>query len=450
MDYKEILEKRQTLYGEMQRFRKKLDDDSYNWSNEDETNWKSLQDDFNKFTRMKEREEELRDVENRMHQESEPAEDSSPVHYRSDSSYLASLKTKLTNDRTVSNEDRNQALRTWGGWGRNEVTESDLRACKRAGINPSQSFVDIPTVSNYNEFRSATLEHRADTSATTGGETIDSEFMREFERALLTFGGMRQSSRVIRTATGAALTWPTINDTAAAKHAALIDEAGALNEDDITTSSLTLNAYKYNSLVKITSELMQDSAFNMASELGSLLGERVGRGTNAHFTNGTGSGQPNGVVTACAGTTEITSGATAIDGDDLIDLFHSVDPAYRASPSCRFMMSDTYAGICRKLKDSTDQYIWQPGLQSGVPDVILGKPVTINQDMESGTPTTADNVILFGDFSKYIIREASSIRLVRLNELYMGNDQVGFTIFWRGDGDLLDAGTNPIYNLTLA
>ncbi len=459
MDYKGIVEKRQELYQEIQRFRKKLEDDTYEWSAEDESNWSGLNGDFDKFTRMKTREEQIRDIDNRM---KEPTEKPSPdSHYRLPvgSAALSDMRSRMNTEHTVTADDRSQAMRAWGGFGKIDLNDSDLRACQRVGINPSFNHVDIPTIDNraYAGFRQNVLEGRENdpmsTTAGVGGETIPTEFMRDFEKALLAFGGMRQVSRVVRTASGAAMTWPTANDTAV--KATIVAEAGALDIEEVATSSLTLNAYKYNSLIKVSSELLQDSAFNLESELGMFLGERIGRGTNTDFTLGSGSEKPRGVeIAAIAGSAEISTATTAvIAGDDLISLFHAVDPAYRQSPSCRFMMNDFIASQIRKITEgSTGNYLWQPGLQASQPDVILGKPVVINQDQTEASPGTVaqnDNVCLFGDFSKYIIREASTVRIVRLNELYMGNDQVGFTIFWRGDGDLLDAGTKPIYNLTI-
>ena len=139
---------------------------------------------------------------------------------------------------------------------------------------------------------------------------------------------------------------------------------------------------------------------------------------------------------------------TTFTADEVISLIHNVDPAYRVTAS--FMFHDTVLASIRKLKESTtNAYIWQPGLQLGVPDRLLGYRYTINQSMSSAF-TTGQKLILFGDLSKYIIRDVSSIRLVRLDERYADLDQIAFIAFMRSDGNLLDAGTHPVKWLPLA
>jgi HK97 family phage major capsid protein len=135
----------------------------------------------------------------------------------------------------------------------------------------------------------------------------------------------------------------------------------------------------------------------------------------------------------------------AVTADEVIALVHSVDPAYRTN--ARFMFHDAQLAQLRLLKFSigSDQvaYMWQPSLQAGNPDRLLGYPYTVNQSMTS-VLTVNEKAILFGDFSKYVIRDVAEIRLRRLEELYAGTDQVGFIAFMRSDGNLLDAGTDPV------
>jgi predicted phage gp36 major capsid-like protein len=83
---------------------------------------------------------------------------------------------------------------------------------------------------------------------------------------------------------------------------------------------------------------MQDNSINLPQLLGRLLGERLGRITNTHFTTGTGTGQPNGVVTAATFTQATTGNATTITFANLVALYHSVDPAYRGN--AKWMMND--------------------------------------------------------------------------------------------------------------
>ena len=131
---------------------------------------------------------------------------------------------------------------------------------------------------------------------------------------------------------------------------------------------------------------------------------------------------------------------TSVIYEDLVDLEHSVDPAYRAE--AEFMFHDDTLKVLKKLKDADGRPLWLPGVAVREPDTILGYNYVINQDM----PIMAANAksILFGDFSKYMIRDVMDLMLLRLVERYADFAQVGFIAFSRHDGDLLDAGTNPI------
>ena len=139
--------------------------------------------------------------------------------------------------------------------------------------------------------------------------------------------------------------------------------------------------------------------------------------------------------------------AAAITGDELINLYHSVDPAYRAGAG--WVMHDNVVLYVRKLKDGDNQYLWQPGLQAGVPDRLLTAPVTVCQEMASTVEASAKTV-LFGQLSKYKVRDVGTLRLKRLVERYAEYDVEGFVALSRHDGELLDAGTHPVKYLQQA
>lgn len=280
------------------------------------------------------------------------------------------------------------------------------------------------------------------TTTTGGGYTIPRGFQSELEKALKDFGGMWEASRIVRTRKGNTLDWPTVNDTA--------NKAYLLSESDNATTSATgvtfgqqqYEAYKYTSgLIQIPTELIEDSEFDIVSEIRSLLVERIFRGTNEALTIADGSSKPKGVVSAAtyAGTTTAT-----ITADDIVDLLHSVDPAYRSMRSARFMFNDDVLKQLKKLSHSSsdDRPLWLPSIRDNEPATLYGKPYTINQDMAS--PANGAKWALFGDFSKYIIRVVRDMRIVRLNERFGELDQVGIVVFFRLDGDLLDGGTHPI------
>jgi len=193
---------------------------------------------------------------------------------------------------------------------------------------------------------------------------------------------------------------------------------------------------------------LQDSAFNLPQFLGSVLGERLGRGTAAAYATGTGTAQPNGLVTAA--TLGVTAAsATAIADTELIDLVHSVDIAYRNQPGAGWVMNDAIVKAIRKLKDSDNQFIWQPGLTVAEPDRLLGFPIQVDQQMSSAL-TAGQKVALFGALRKYVIRDVLGVTLTRLVERYAEFHQQAFVAIMRTDADLLDAGTNPVKYLLLA
>ena len=276
-------------------------------------------------------------------------------------------------------------------------------------------------------------------TTSVGGYAIQDAAMREVEIALLEYGGMRQVATVLRTDTGGPLPIPTVNDTT--NVGSLIGENTTATKLDATFSQLVLDAYKYTSKeVVVSVELMQDSAVNLPMMLGRLLGERVARPSHTHFTTGTGTGTPNGIVNAATFTQATTGNTTGITYANLLALYHAVDPAYRRPGT--FMMNDNSLLKIKQIVDSSSRPLWLPNLVSASPDTIFGAPIVINQDMASMTISAKS--IIFGDLSKYLIRDVRDFTLIRMDERYAEFLSVAFLAFIRTDGDLLNAGTNPV------
>lgn len=297
------------------------------------------------------------------------------------------------------------------------------------------------------EGRHVADEQRAQSIGTPsgGGYTVPQDFASGIEVALKAFSGVRQAATVIPTADGRALPWPTVNDTTIS--GALITENTADSEQDVTFGTLTLNAYTFTSrLVRVSIELLQDSAIDVSALLGRLLGDRLGRGTAAYYATGTGSSQPQGIVTAST-LGKTAASATAFTYDEMLDLKHAVDPAYRINS--RWMMNDAILKAVKKLKDLDGRPIWQPNIAQVVPATIDGDGYVIEQGMSSAL-TTGQKIMVYGDLSKFHIRDVLGYQLVVLRELYAANRQVGFNMFMRTDSKLVDAGTNPVKYLILA
>jgi len=277
-------------------------------------------------------------------------------------------------------------------------------------------------------------------TTTAGGFTVPDESMKAIEDAQLAHGGMRAVSQVVPTGTGADLPFPTSNDTG--ETGEIIAENTAQNEQDIVFGQLILQAYMYSSkIVLVSLQLLQDSSVNLDSFVFGKLGTRVARITNTHFTTGTGSSQPKGVVVGSTlGKTGAGGQTTTVIYDDLVDLEHSVDSVYRQGAN--WMFNDSTLKAIKKLKDGNGLPLWSAGLAVREPDTILGYKYQINNDV--AVMAASAKSILFGNFSKYLIRDVTGTTVLRLTERYAEKLQVGFIAFSRHDGDLLDAGTNPI------
>lgn len=298
--------------------------------------------------------------------------------------------------------------------------------------------------------RSVLIEGRADLPAevraqstgtdSAGGYTVPTEFSGEIDRAMAAWGPMWDANvvRELTTSNGRRIEWPTVDDTSNTgrikSENSSVDDDGT---DDVTFGQKLLDAYIYDTgMVRVPIELLQDSAFDIEALMNDLFGERLGRLANQALTTGTGSSQPNGIVTASSQGLEV-AGAAAITSDELFDLVHSVDPAYRASPQCRWQFNDATLAYIRKLKDGDGNYLWQMGdVRTGEPPMLLSHPYSVNQAMADIGASARS--VLFGDHSRYVVRKVMGFQVMTLRERYAENFQVGMVGFKRFDGELLN------------
>ncbi|MDX0007820.1 phage major capsid protein [Sinorhizobium meliloti] len=298
---------------------------------------------------------------------------------------------------------------------------SEERAVLKAGVQSGK------------EFRTQTAG-----TNTAGGYTVPVELANFIVKSMKAWGPMYSEDicTVISTSSGNIINIPTVDDTSktGAKHT----EGAALTDDgseDVVFGNKELGAYVYDTeFVKFSMELAQDSIFNMESLLGELLGERLGRIANRELTIGDGAGDPNGIVTASA-LGKTAAAAAAITGDEIIDLVHSVDPAYRTAPKVRFMFNDLTLAAIRKLKDGQGNYLWSMGnVQNGEPGTLLGYRYSINQSMDS--LAASKKVMLFGDLGKYYVRKVGAPVIGVLRERFWPD--LGVAGLIRFDGELGD------------
>lgn len=345
-----------------------------------------------------------------------------------------------------------------------QLTESREKAAaeKRGGSADQEREQRASAIRNYLLNNAVAEEHRsillpgsqsapdfraAQTVGTgsTGGYTVPQGFWAEVIAAMKFFGGMRQArTKVINTAMGNALPIPTSDDTG--NTGRLLAENTQVTNTAVNFGTVTLNAYKWSSdILLVPIELLQDSGVDIEAFLIGRLAERLGRVQNTYFTTGTGSSQPQGVVTgATLGKTGASGQTSSIIYADLIDLKYAVNRSYRTN--AEWMMNDATLAVILKLVDGNSRPLFESAysvsLQSGEPDRLLGQPVIVNNDVAA--MATSAKSVLYGDFANFWIRDVMSMLLLRLNERYADFGQVGYVGFMRSDAKLVDAGQHPI------
>lgn len=264
-----------------------------------------------------------------------------------------------------------------------------------------------------------------------GGYTVADAWARQLIESARDFGTIESLATVFATSDSGDVHVPALNARATA---ALTAEEAGFTESEDTFTEVVFGSYKVGVIMKVSDELLHDSIFDIAGFMARSAGEAIGIKANAYFATGTGTNEPKGVVPA-SGLGKTAAGASAITANELIDLYHSLLTPYRRNAA--WLMKDSTAQLIRKLVDGSSQYLWQPGLQAGQPDVLLGRPVYIDPDMPAAT--TGLKSVLFGDFSKYWVRTVGGVSVKRLEELYAANGQVGFRVDRRVDGDVIDS-----------
>ena len=266
---------------------------------------------------------------------------------------------------------------------------------------------------------------------TEGGYTVPDEFEHQLIEALQEENIMRGLVHVISTSSGDRKI-PLVTNYG---NASWIEEEQQIPESDVGFGQITLGAHKLATAIRISQELLNDSAFDLASFIAHEFQRRAGAAEEEAIISGDGSHKPIGLLhdTLGAEVGVTTASATAITADELIDLQHSLKSGYRRKAS--FIMNDAAIKAIRKLKDGMGQYLWQPSIREGVPDTILNTRVYMSNYMplvEAGK-----KVILYGDYSYYWLADRAGRTLQRLNELYALTDQVGFKLTERLDGRLI-------------
>ena len=344
---------------------------------------------------------------------------------------------RTADDRRPNQEDRS-------GQAGGEVERNvDLKAAfvrgMQFGVDAIEDPVERRAVAALRTQMTPEMRAQAASTPAAGGYTVPQGFLPELMKAMADWGPMLDPAvtRVIDTDTGNALPWPTADDTA--NVGALLSENAQATEQDITFGVGQIDAWTYTSkIIRVSLQLLQDSAFDMDSLINELFGERIARAANTDLTVGNNASRPNGIVTA-APMGKTAASATVITSDEVIDFYHSVNPAYRRSPKFGMMFNDNTLKVLRKLKDGQGNYLLESLKDGGATLNLAGisVPYTINQAVAD--IATGARVMVAGDFNKYIVRRVKDFTLMRLVERYADYLQVGFVAFNRIDGELADA-----------
>lgn len=268
----------------------------------------------------------------------------------------------------------------------------------------------------------ASISAVLDSTSGSGGTLVPTVLEAEIVKKLVNVNVMRSIAQ-IRVSSGNAIvpvqatlptaTWGTENVT--------------YGETEPTFAPVDFSAFKLKALAKVSEELLYDSIADLQAELSDSIGNAMGIAEESAFVAGSGTGQPKGIILdAPTGVTTVAATPTA---EEFIDTFHSLKRAYRANSS--WLLSDKTVAALRKLKNTANFY-WQPGLQAGQPDLLMGRPVHVSDAMPA--PAAGAKIGVFGNFNYYRIQDRVGISLQRLNELYAEDGQVGFRVYRRTDG----------------
>jgi len=324
-----------------------------------------------------------------------------------------------------------------------ELAKSEVESARpafvteaRAEAATTRTDADVIRSLAMGEARSATFERRAPITGSVTGSPVPTSFYDRLVELLVVQGPMLDAGvvNVIPTAGGENLQVPR----AATYTAGSITAQGsAITASEPTFGAfVTLGAFKYSALIQVSTEMLQDTGVDLLGFIADQAAVGIGTSVNAGLTTGTGTVQPTGIASAAG---SAVTGGTGVTGlptvDNLIDLVYGVSSAARRAGAAFQMNATTLAGV-RKLKDTTNNYLWQPSNVAGEPDTLLGYPVLENPDLASGTGAKS---IVFGDHKKYFVRQVGGIQLDRSDDYGFANGLVTFRVTWRGDGNLVDS-----------
>jgi len=395
MKLHEMKQKRDTIAKEMRALHDKIGDNT--WNEEQRTEWGKAKGELKTLDEAIAREDELRALD------------------------LDAVKDEEKEQRQQLNKDKPGAKQE-------EQRAAVFDAFLRRGLSDMSS-----------EERQQLKEMRAQGTSPDekGGYTVPTQMMSTVIESMKAFGGIANIAQILYTSNGQEIDWPTSDGTA--EEGELIGENSAATEQDTEFGSVSVGAKKLSSkIIRVSNELLQDSAINMEAFLANRIGERIGRTESRLIVQGTGTGtplQPKGLAASVTGTVAAKSAAT-FTWQEMNKLKHAVDPAYRRGNKFRWAFNDNTLEIVEEMVDAQNRPLWLPAIAGGSPATVLQVPYEIDQaiaDVGAG-----QKFIFCGDFNRFLIRRVRYMAMKRLVERYAEYDQVGFLAFYRFDTLLED------------
>jgi HK97 family phage major capsid protein len=283
------------------------------------------------------------------------------------------------------------------------------------------------------EVRSYNFEKRDVLTSSTGAPVPTSFYDQVILKARLV-GPMLDVPTQLNTTSGETIQVPSLS--AYSSSATVTAQGANFSESDPTLNSfVNLGAFKYGFLIQVSREMIEDSGVDLLGFLADQVGNGLGYNVQNALTVGTGTVQPQGIVSAAgSGITGGTGVSGAFTADNLIDLYYSLDGAARLLPGVGWMMNGASIGAVRKLKDTAGNYIFSPAADGNQRDLLLGRPVYENPHVVSAA-TSAKSVIA-GHMPSFFVRSVGGIRLDRSDDFAFNADLVTFRASMRVDGAL--------------
>ena len=393
----ELKEKCRNIAAQMRTLHDKIGDNA--WTDEQRTEWNKMKTELDGVDAVISREEELRSMDEKFVKEQEAAE--------------AEKRAKHDGEKTkTADEMRAQAFNVFLRNGLGELSQEERQAlaemrAQGVGVNDK------------------------------GGYTVPKEMQARIVEQMKAYGGIAQVAQILTTSDGRTIEWITADGTT--EEGELIGENTAATEADTSFGIANLGAKKLSSkIIRVSNELLQDSAINIESYLADRIAQRIGRAEAKYLIQGTGAGtpaQPKGLAASVTGTTAAKV-AGKVDWLDINALLHSVDPAYRDVGNSRLAFNDNTFKVLKEMVDAQNRPLWLPDVAGVAPSTILGKQYVIDQGIADIAKDA--KFLYFGDFNRFVVRRVAYMTLKRLVERYAEFDQTAFLAFHRFDCVLED------------